>query len=281
MLKLEQVRGGYGRTMVLHGVTFQVAPGQMVALVGPNAAGKTTVVRALTGRLPTLQGRITWQGRDVTHLRPRERARLVAVVPQNGAWPAHFTVAQTVLLGRTPYLPWWGAPRPADVAAARQALDALGLTALADRPLARLSGGERQRVLIARALAQDTPVLVLDEPTTYLDWRVQLEVLALARQRARAGLAVLAVLHDLNLAVRFADAVVLLQHGRVVAFGPPDRVLTPERVAQVYGVTVERLVHRGRLYLIPQGPVPATPGRIAEGQPQVWPVAQGQAPVGR
>ncbi len=262
MLVLEDVRGGYGPRPVLHGVHLRVAPGELVALVGPNAAGKTTLVRALMGRLP-VQGRITWQGQDVLAMSPRRRARILAVVPQNGPLPRHFTVAQTVLLGRTPYLPWWGAPRPADRQAVRAALDALGLTPLAERTLGTLSGGQRQRVLIARALAQATPVLVLDEPTAHLDWRVQLEVLTLARQRAQAGLAVLAVLHDLNLAVRFADRVALLHQGRVVAQGPPNAVLTPRRVAAVYGVEVARVPYQGRSYLLPQRVVPteALPGR--------------------
>ena len=260
MLELLRVRGGYGPYPVLHEVTFRVAPGHLVALVGPNAAGKTTVVRALMGRL-RVQGRLTWQGRDLTRMSPRARARILAVVPQNGPLPPHFTVEQAVLLGRTPYLPWWGTPRAADLQAARAALRALRLTHLAARPLAELSGGERQRVLIARALAQGTPVLVLDEPTTHLDWRVQLEVLELARARAHAGLAVLAVLHDLNLAARFADRVVLLQRGRVVAEGPPAQVLTPARVAQVYGVEVDVIPRAGRPYLVPLRPLPPEPTR--------------------
>ncbi len=255
MLQLERVRGGYGPHPVLHEVTFRVPPGRLVALVGPNAAGKTTVVRAILGRI-AVQGRITWQGRDLVHLSPRARARIVAVVPQHGPLPPHFTVEQAVLLGRTPYLPWWGEPRAADRQATQAALRALRLTALAAKPLAELSGGERQRVLIARALAQDTPVLVLDEPTTHLDWRVQLEVLELARDRARAGLAVLAVLHDLNLAARFADQVVLLHRGRVVATGTPAQVLTPARVAQVYEVEVDLIPRQGRPVLIPQRPLP-------------------------
>ncbi len=253
MLSVEQVWSGYGTHMILRGVSFRVLPGQMVALVGPNAAGKTTMVRALTGQV-RVQGRIRWQGRDLPTMHPRQRARIVAVVPQHGPLPPHFTVAQTVLLGRTPYLSWWGTPRAADLQAVDDALAALNLQALAHTPLAHLSGGERQRVLIARALAQATPLLVLDEPTTHLDWKVQLEVLALAQSRARAGQAVLVVLHDLNLAARFADRVILLAAGQVVAAGPPHAVLTPQRLAQVYGVAVEVLQHGDRPYLIPLHP---------------------------
>ncbi len=258
MLELHRVRGGYGSHQVLHAVTFRVPAGQMVALVGPNAGGKTTVVRALMGRV-RVQGRITWQGRDLTRLSPRQRARLLAVVPQNATLPPHFTVEQAVLLGRTPYLPWWGGPRPADLRATRAALEALDLTSLAARPLAELSGGERRRVLIARALAQTTPVLVLDEPTAHLDWRVQLEVLELLRERARAGQAVLVVLHDLNLAARFADQVVLLHRGRVHAAGPPERVLTSDQIARVYRVAVHTVRHAGRPCLLPAGLTPPRP----------------------
>ena len=251
MLELRRVFAGYKGHVVLREVSFRVPAGRVTALVGPNAAGKTTVVRALMGWIP-VQGHILWQGQEITTLKPRQRARLLAVVPQEGELPPHFTVEQTVLLGRTPHLSWWGVPRQSDIQVTRAALEALNLTHLAAQPLAALSGGERQRVLIARALAQDTPILILDEPTVHLDWRVQLEVLELARARAATGVAVLMVLHDLNIAARFADQVVLLHQGRVHAVGAPQFVLTPERVAQVYGVDVTVLPHDGRPFLIPR-----------------------------
>jgi len=265
MLELHDVDGYYrGHSRVLRGVRFRVPAGQLVALVGPNAAGKTTVVRALAGRI-RITGRVTWQGRDITSLGARRRARILAVVPQSdGAPPPHFTVEQTVLLGRTPYLPWWGALREDDIRAVRAALRRLHLSDLAHKPLSALSGGERQRVFLARALAQETPVLVLDEPTAHLDWRAQLEVLEVARAQARSGLAVLMVLHDLNLAARFADHVVLLHQGRVVSAGSPRAVLTPARVAQVYGVDVAALRHNDHLYLVPRRPVARPDGVFQE-----------------
>ncbi|NPA26093.1 MAG: ABC transporter ATP-binding protein [Chloroflexi bacterium] len=252
MLSVRDLEAGYASRQVLHGVSLDVAPGQLVAVLGPNGAGKTTLIRALTGRVLPRRGQVTWQGRDLLRLSPRARARLLAVIPQNPVWPPDFTVAQAVLMGRTAYMPWWGQARPEDWQHVRRALAAVGLQAMAHRPLAALSGGERQRVWIARALAQDAPVLLFDEPTTHLDWRYQLAMLDLARAQAhRHGRAVLVVLHDLNQAAWFADQIVLLQQGRVVAAGPPRQVLTPERIAQVYGVVVEVLPYPDRPVFVP------------------------------
>ncbi len=252
MLTVEDLWAGYGSRMVLHGVTLQVPPGRVVALLGPNGAGKTTLVRALTGWLPPRRGRVLWGTTDLLALPVPRRARFLAVVPQAVSLPAGFTVYQTVLLGRTPYLGWLGRARERDRAAVHRALERTHLLPLAHQAVHRLSGGERQRVLLARALAQETPVLILDEPTAHLDLRHQLTTLRLLRELTRQeGKATLVILHDINLAARFADEVVLLHRGKVAAWGPPERVLTPERLRQVYGVHVRVLRTNGTQAIIP------------------------------
>ncbi len=253
MLEVHRVWAGYGSGPdVLQGVNLRVAAGEIVALLGPNASGKTTLVRVLTGVLRPRKGRATWQGQDLTRLAPRERARLVAVVPQIKRLPPGFTVYQTVLLGRTAYLDWLGRARRTDHEAVARALERTGLTRLAHRPVHALSGGEQQRVLVARALAQDAPLLLFDEPTTHLDLHYQVHILALARDLAHEeGRAVLAVLHDLNQAALYADRVVLLHQGRVVAEGPPRAVLTRERIRQVYRVHVRIFRSNGTSLVVP------------------------------
>ncbi len=253
MLRIEGLRAGYGTQGVLEDVTFHLPPGRFVALLGPNAAGKTTLLRVITGVLRPWRGTVTWQGRDLTALSPRARARLVAMVPQARRLPPGFTVYQTVLLGRTPYLNWLGFPSARDRQAVERALHLTGLTSLAHRAIHTLSGGEQQRVLVARALAQDTPIVLFDEPTTHLDLRYQMDILGLARRLAHEEhRAVLAVLHDLNQAALYADTVILLHRGRIVASGPPQEVLTPSRIQDVYGVETEILRCNGSLLVVPR-----------------------------
>ncbi len=253
MLRIEGLRAGYGTQVVLEEVTFHVPPGRIVALLGPNAAGKTTLLRIITGILHPWQGKVTWRGIDLMALSSRERARHVAMVPQARRLPPGFTVYQTVLLGRTPYLNWLGFPSRRDREAVERALRLTGLEALVHRPVHTLSGGEQQRVLVARALAQDTPVILFDEPTTHLDLRYQMDILGLARRLAHEeNRAILVVLHDLNQAALFADTVALLHQGRIRDFGPPQRVLTPQRIREVYGVQSEVIRCNGTLMVLPK-----------------------------
>lgn len=252
MLLLEELWAGYPNRTVLQGVHLELPPGQLAVLLGPNGAGKTTLVRVITGVLRPQRGRVLWQNIELHALSERRRARLVAVVPQNTLLPPGFTVYQTVLMGRTPYLNWLGRPRTQDHQAVHQALERTRLLPLAHRSVQHLSGGERQRVLLARALAQATPFLILDEPIAYLDLKYQLAILELLHQLAHdEGKAVLAVLHDLNLAARFADQVVLLHQGRVYAQGRPDEVLRPSILQRVYGVRVQVFQWQGRPVLLP------------------------------
>lgn len=236
-LVLRGVTAGYGATPVLRDVDLEVRRGEVVGLVGPNGSGKTTAVRVASRALPPDAGTVRVAGEDPYAVGARVAARSVAVVPQDVRVAFPFTVLETVLMGRTPYRTSWGGDRPEDWAIAREAMVEAEVLHLADREVGELSGGERRRVLLAQALAQDAPVLLLDEPTTHLDLRHVVDLLAVVRDLAeRRGRAVLAVLHDLTVAAHACDRIVALDGGRVVASGEPSAVVTPDLLADVYGV---------------------------------------------
>ena len=254
MLDVQSLSVNYGSRSVLKSISFALAAGSILAVIGPNGAGKTTLIRALSGIAPLQSGQVLVNGRNLNQLSIAERARWIAVVPQARQLPPAFTAWETVLLGRTPHLNWLGQVSTRDLAIARQAMDRTQTTELADRPVGELSGGEQQRLLLARALAQAAPILLLDEPTSHLDLQFQLSLLDQVRSLARQEkLAVLLVLHDLNLTARYADRVALLVQGELRALGPTQEVLTPEILSPVYHVPLE--VHRagpGHLpYIIP------------------------------
>ena len=268
-LLLERVTAGYGGAApVVHDITLTVAPGEVVGLVGPNGSGKTTLVRVASRALRPSSGRVAVGGRDPYRLPAREAARLVAVVPQDVAPAFSFTALELVLMGRTPYLSAWGGGSPRDWARVREAMVAASVQHLADRPVEELSGGERQRVVLAQALAQDAPVLLLDEPTTHLDIRHVLDLLAIVRRLAEDdGKAVLGIFHDLNLASASCDRLVALYHGEVVKEGRPERVVTRALLRRVYGVDADvapdETTGRPMLRLGPPRPAPASLGRRA------------------
>jgi iron complex transport system ATP-binding protein len=237
VITADDVVVAFGSTTVLHGVSLVAAPGRVVGLVGPNGSGKTTLLRTLHGGQVPDAGAVAIDGVPLGAMRPRAISRRIAVVAQEGVAELPFTVADVVLLGRTPHLGLFGRAAPRDRRLAADALRRVGLRALAGRAFATLSGGEQQRALIARALAQEADHLLLDEPTNHLDVRYQHEVLGLVRS---LGLATVVVLHDLDLAARYCDDVVVLDHGAVVARGQPADVLWPDVVAPVWGIGVER-----------------------------------------
>ncbi len=243
LLALEDVTAGYGAAPpALRGVNLEVRPGEVVGLVGPNGSGKTTLVRVASRALRPGAGRVRVAGRDPYAISGRELARLVAVVPQDVLPAFSFTALEMVLMGRTPYRSAWGGGSAEDWARVRAAMAAASVQHLADRPLEELSGGERQRVVLAQALAQEAPVLLLDEPTSHLDIRHVVDVLGIVRGLAeREGAAVLAILHDLNVASMACDRLVVLDRGEVVAEGAPAAVLTGELLRGVYGVEAEVL----------------------------------------
>jgi iron complex transport system ATP-binding protein len=237
-IEVDDVRVTLGGTAVLHGVDLTVGGGEWVTIIGPNGAGKTTLLRAIGGLVP-FTGSISLLGAATGRLPRRERARLVATVPQSPAVPPGQAVLDYVLLGRTPYIRPLGRESRTDLAAVDEVLRRLDLERLAHRPLETLSGGERQRAFLARALAQGATLLLLDEPTSALDIGHQQEVLDLVDElRADRGLTVLASMHDLSLAGEYADRMVLLADGRVVAGGPPRAVLTEGLLSEHYGARV-------------------------------------------
>jgi iron complex transport system ATP-binding protein len=239
-LVVERLTAGYGRRMVLDEVSLHVPPGDVTGLIGPNGSGKTTLVRVASRGLPPTSGSVRVEGQDPYALRARQAARLVAVVPQEVQPAFEYSVLEMVLMGRSAYRSPWGGGRAEDWAKARRAMAAANIQHLAERPLGELSGGERQRVILAQALAQDAPVLLLDEPTTHLDIRHVVEFVSLVRTLARAeGTAVLAIFHDLNLAAAYCDSLVVMAEGKVVASGAPGAVLTRTLVAEVFGIEAD------------------------------------------
>jgi iron complex transport system ATP-binding protein len=255
-LRLINLSAGYGARLILRSVSFTINAGQVLALVGPNGAGKSTLIRVLSGVLRVRGGEARLNGTDLLGLSPAERARRVAVVPQLVHLPEAFTVSEIVLMGRTPHLPLWAGEGRRDCEVAWAAMGRARVEALADRRVDELSGGEQQRVVLARALAQEPQVLLLDEPTAHLDLKHQIGVLDLVQTLAREeNLAVLMTLHDLNLAALYADQVALMQRGEIVAQGTARDVFTADQLSRVYGVEISVGVH----------PVRGTPVVMATG----------------
>jgi iron complex transport system ATP-binding protein len=244
MLKIDGLSVSYGSRRVLHAVSLDVQAGEVLALIGPNGAGKSTLVRSVSGVIPVQGGKVGVNGDDLLALPVMRRARYLAVVPQAAAMPPAFTVWETVLLGRTPYLNFLGQVSKKDEEIARLALQKVDANSLADRRMGELSGGESQRVLLARALSQSTPILLLDEPTVHLDLQYQVSLMEIIRTLAHTdNLAVLIALHDLNLAARYADRVALLVAGEIKAAGTPRQVLTPDIISAAYHVPVQVIPH--------------------------------------
>lgn len=239
MLKIQNISVDYGARRVLHDVSLDVQSGEVLALIGPNGAGKSTLIRAVSGVIPIRAGHVRTNGDDFATLSPMQRARYIAAVPQAVSLPPAFTVWETVLMGRTPYLGFLGHASNADEEAARRSLERVHASDLSERRVGELSGGEAQRVLLARALTQSTPILLLDEPTAHLDLQYQVSLLELVRDLARKdNLAVLIALHDLNLAARYADRLALMVAGQIRVVGSPRAVLTPELISQAYCLPV-------------------------------------------
>ena len=255
MLEARSIVAGYGSRTVLQGCDLRVAAGEVVAVVGPNGAGKSTLLRVLAGVLRPAQGAVALDSLDVYSLPRRAIARRIAVVPQSLETLFPFTVREIVSLGRTARLDALGRISEIDREAVPNAMRALDLTPLAERRIDLLSGGERQRVVLAMALAQETDVLLLDEPTVHLDPGHQLAVLELLRRLARERhLAILAVMHDLNLGA-LADRIVVLAAGRIVRAGRPLDALDQAIVSDVFGAGWRVSVHDGRPAVTPNGAV--------------------------
>lgn len=252
-LRIEQASVSLGGREVLDTISADLEPGRITAILGPNGAGKSSLIKAMAGLIIPWGGTVTLDGRDVTRIEPRERARLIGYLPQDGAAAWNISVAELVALGRLPHRsPFTGASAEDD-AAVTHALAATETTDLANRAVNELSGGERARVLLARVLTGEPRWLLADEPLASLDPAHQFDILDRLRGVAQAGAGVVIVLHDLGHAASVADDVLLLKEGQVAAFGPVAQVLTKERVAKVFEVKVRWVeVDDGRV-LVPVG----------------------------
>ena len=250
LLAARDVTVRLGGATIVERASLALRGGEFVVLVGPNGAGKTTLIRALLGLVPA-DGAIALGGTPLDALKPRERARRVAYLPQGHVFYWPMTVSSIVALGREPHADPFSGTSADDRAAVARALATTETEAFAQRIVTTLSGGERARVALARALSTQAPVLLADEPTASLDPRHQLVVMELLRQAARAGNAILATTHDLTLAARFADRVIVMDRGRLVAEGPPGEALTPERLATVFGIEAQMVELGGARVPVP------------------------------
>lgn len=251
-LRASGLAGGYGPRPVVGPLDLELPAGRCTAVLGPNGAGKSTLLRLLAGILRPAAGTVELFGRPLGALRRREVACLVGFVPQAVTVAFPLTVHEMVMQGRAPYLGPWRPAGAADEAAVEAAMRDLGLGAHRDTRVDALSGGERQLVLLARALAGEPRLLLMDEPATGLDVRHQLALADTLRTLVARGVGAAVVLHDWNLACRLADTAVVLDRGRVAAAGPPDAVLTPDLVSRVFGVAVERLTASSGPVLVPR-----------------------------
>ncbi len=256
-LNVNGVECRYGSVRILSGINLEVKPGDFVGILGPNGSGKTTLLKSISRVLKPHVGAILIDKEDVYSLKPLEVAKKMAVVPQDNTVGFNFSVMDVVLMGRNPHMGHFQMEASKDVEIARKAMELTNTWCLASRPIHELSGGERQRVIIARALAQEPKILLLDEPMSHLDIINQLEIMDLVKSLCvKNGLAVLAVVHDLNMAARYCNTVLMLKAGEVFTFGEVEKVLTSENIRSVFGVDaiVRKNLVTNSLYVIPLSP---------------------------
>jgi iron complex transport system ATP-binding protein len=266
MLEVNSISAGYSTHPILREVSLRLAEGSVLALIGPNGSGKTTLIRAVSGVLPLMGGSVRVYGSDVARMQPQQRARLISVVPQARSIPAAFTAEEVVAMGRTPHLDWLGRLSQRDQAVIDEALEKMDLLDLRARNVDQLSGGEQQRLLLARSLAQESPLLLMDEPTTHLDLQYQVNLMQRVYRLAHptqkelaAGMqprTVMVTLHDLNLISRYADQVGLLVAGRLAVVGRPEEVLRDEILSRAYHVPLRVFKENGFTLVTPSEPPP-------------------------
>ncbi len=251
-IEIENLEFSYDSTPVLEDVNLQVKEGETLAIIGPNASGKTTLLKCMNGILEPENGSILIEGKELENLGKEDIAKKIGHVPQAGNESFPTTVFDTVLMGRKPHGGW--KPRDEDLEAASKVLEKLDLEDIAMRDIGEISGGQRQKVLIARALAQNPEVLLLDEPTSSLDLRHQLEVLDIIREQTGKGISIVMAMHDLNLAARYSDKIAMLDEGKIFAAGGKG-VLTSENIESVYGVEVSIENKDGCPRIVPEKPI--------------------------
>jgi iron complex transport system ATP-binding protein len=266
-LEATGIQFAYGQRSILNDINLEARFGEVIGLVGPNGSGKTTLLRIASGSLAPQKGSVYIQGRELPSLRPKDRARLVAMVHQSPAVPPGFTALEVVLMGRNPHLGFLQWEGQKDIEVCRQVMELTETWEFADRPVSALSGGELQRVFIARALAQETPVLILDEPTSHLDISFQTNVLDMIETiRRKTRITVLVAMHDLTLAAQYCSRIVALHQGAIVASGDPSDVLTVEVVSRVFGASVSIIEHpvHNTPVVLPVGQVVSVKQRVGE-----------------
>lgn len=249
-LVVDKLTKNYGDTRALDCVSFSLCPGNVLALVGPNGSGKSTLIKIVATIFPKTSGSVLLDGNDVFSIDPAELARYIGYVPQFFSYTKYSTVFEMVLLGRRPHIKWTVTKE--ELERVQDALDALDIGHLAGKYVDELSGGERQKVFIARAIAQEPGLFLLDEPTASLDIRHQSEVMEVIHHFAqKKRSAVLIAVHDLNLALRYADSVLMLHEGRTAGYGHPENVLTPEQIERVFGIESEVVTTRNGKFILP------------------------------
>lgn len=239
VLKIQDLTAGYRSKAILEQISFSVGKGELVSLVGPNGAGKSTLLKTIRGLLPALSGKIILQGKEIKSFSERDFARQAGFLQQQTRVPFAYSVREVVRTGRYPYLQWWQQTGRKDEEIVRACLAYTGVLDFIDCPVQELSGGQRQRVFLAKVLAQQTPLLLLDEPATGLDLMYQEEIFRFCRELCQAGRTILMVVHELSLAARFSSRLILLANGRMLADGSPEEVINPELLTQAYGVPIE------------------------------------------
>lgn len=248
MISCEHLSAGYGRKRIIQDITWKAEPGRLTVIIGPNGSGKSTLLKSLMGQTKILDGQIFLEKRALLQWSPRETAMRMAYVPQSRS-EGNLTVARMVLHGRFPYLSYPRHYTGEDYDKVDWALEKMGIPGLKNRLIPELSGGERQKAYLAMALTQDTPVILLDEPATYLDISWQLELMEILAGLAAEGKAVVAILHDLGQSLKFADRLTVMDQGALAAFGTPDEILRDQVLEKVFGLTVGRGVGgRGEIH---------------------------------
>lgn len=255
MLEIRKIffRHQNNETYILKEVDFSVQASGMTTILGPNGSGKTTLFRCITGLWKLQRGEIIFEDKDISRISHAERAKIFAVVPQEHEPPFPYSVLDVVLMGRVSHVGLFASPSEYDYQVAQEAIHTVGISHLRDRAYTKISGGERQLVLIARALSQEAPILLLDEPTSHLDFRNQVVVLKKVKEITRErGLTVLMTLHDPNLAMLFSDKVIVLNGGSVVCTGSPNVVITEDTLKKVYGIDVSLIPWNGTCVIYPR-----------------------------
>ncbi|HTY90886.1 MAG TPA: ABC transporter ATP-binding protein [Methanocella sp.] len=249
-VKLDGISVKYGKYKAIEDVSFEVGPGEVVSIIGPNGSGKSTIIKSIAQIIQLASGKIYIDGRDLSAIGLPEIAKMIGYVPQNFHYLFFSNVMETVLLGRKPHIKWNVSQKDLDIV--QKALENMGITSMAGKFMDELSGGEKQKVYIARTLAQEPQLYLLDEPTSNLDLKHQIEVLEITKKLTKdQGASMIVALHDLNLAMKYSDKVAMMQKGRLFAFGKPEDVLTVQNINHVYGVEAVIVESGYGRYIVP------------------------------